>query len=473
MRYLLFILISLLWGGGIRAEIQLPALVSDNMVLQQNAIVRIWGKAKPNADVVVKVGWDSTTYESMSDTEGNWCVKVKTIQASDRPYEIAISDGTEKRIKNILLGEVWLCGGQSNMEMNTRGFTNQPLNNAIEEVLDYDYPTIRFFRVNRSFHTEIQEDVIGNWRLMTPQTVETMTTIGFNFAKIINRVLKVPVGIIGCYWGGSKIEAWMSEEALKEFGDVTIDPEHLNNAKANITPTFLYNAMLKPVSNYTIKGVLFYQGEANVTDPKLYAKLLPAMVKEWRTDFDNSFPFYYVQLAPFSYQSMGWNSHGIEVALLREAQYNAIGRIANSGIVSTVDIGSEITIHPPDKRTVAKRLAYMALYKTYNIEGFNGETPCFLSHVIENNKIIITIEHAGYGLHSKNEPFMGFEIAGDDKVFYPAVLEYVKGANNRLAVFSDKVEKPVAVRYSFKNYQYGNLYNSYGLAVLPFRTDSW
>ncbi len=359
------------------------------------------------------------------------------------------------------------------MEMSTRGFTNQPLDNAIDEILDCDYPTIRFFPVRRSFNTAVQDDVIGNWRLMTPQTVETVTMIGFNFAKIINKTLKVPVGIIGCYWGGSRIEAWMSEETLKTFGPVTIKPESLNNNMANRTPTVLYNAMVKPVSNYTIEGVLFYQGEANVTNPKLYEKLLPAMVKDWRNDFENNFSFYYVQLAPFGYQNMGWNSNGVEAALQREAQYNAKSSISNSGIVSTIDIGSETTIHPPDKRTVAKRLAYLALYKTYAMNGFNGETPYYVSHTIEGDKAIITLENTGYGLHSKTEPFMGFEIAGDDKVFYPATVENVRGKNNQLSVFSDKVKKPISVRYGFKNYQYGNLYNSYGIAALPFRTDNW
>lgn len=473
MRALLLSVVLFLIVWELKADIKLPALVGDNMVLQHNTTVKIWGWAKANSNVTVKVGWDNNVYKTSSDAAGNWQVKVKTIKGSDTTYEMSISDGTEKKVKNILLGEVWLCGGQSNMEMSTRGFTNQPLDNAIDEILDCDYPTIRFFPVRRSFNTVVQDNVIGNWRLMTPQTVETVTMVGFNFAKIINKALKVPVGIIGCYWGGSRIEAWMSEETLKTFGPVTIKPESLNNNMANRTPTVLYNAMVKPVSNYTIKGVLFYQGEANVTNPKLYEKLLPAMVKDWRNDFENNFPFYYVQLAPFGYQNMGWNSSGLEVALLREAQYNAKANISSSGIVSTIDIGSETTIHPPDKRTVAKRLAYLALYKTYALNGFNGETPYYVSHTIEEDKTIITLENAGYGLHSRNEPFMGFEIAGEDKVFHQATVENVKGKNNQLVVFSDKVKKPVAVRYAFKNYQYGNLYNSYGIAALPFRTDSW
>ncbi|MFD1629287.1 sialate O-acetylesterase [Pseudopedobacter beijingensis] len=474
MRYriLFFLLISAFF---VKADIKLPALVGDNMVLQQNATINIWGKAKANSKVTVKVGWDNNVYSTSSDAVGNWEIKVKTIGGSQTAYEMMISDGNEINLKNILLGEVWLCGGQSNMEMSTRGYTNQPIDNALDEMMDFDYPSIRFFLVQKNFSIEVQSDIIGKWNLLNPKVIETASVVGLNFAKIINKILNVPVGVIGCYWGGSTIEAWMSEESLREFGPVIINKESLDRKNpnihrvANMTPTVLYNAMLKPISRYAISGALFYQGEANVNNPDRYQKLLPAMVKNWRKDFEINFPFYYVQIAPFRYGG----SNEIEAALLREAQYKAKTDIPNSGIVSTIDIGSESTIHPSDKRTVAKRLAYLALYKTYKINGLNGETPYYVSHTIEGDKAIITLENIGYGLHSKTERFMGFEIAGEDKVFYPATVKNVNRVNNKLIVFSDRVKKPVAVRYAFKNYQYGNLYNSYGIAALPFRTDSW
>ncbi|MFN0293786.1 sialate O-acetylesterase [Pedobacter helvus] len=470
----LFILLPLLTLlSTVKAEIKLPALVGDHMVLQQNTVVALWGKAKPESTVSIKTSWDNQLHKTKSDNNGNWEVKVKTIAGSNTPYEISISDGQEKTIKNILLGEVWLCGGQSNMEMSTRGFTNQPLYNAIDEILDNDYPSIRFFPVRRTFSEKPQEDVVGNWRLITPQTVETITMVGFNFAKILNRTLKVPVGIIGCYWGGSRIEAWMSEEKLKPITKVEIKQENLNATMANRAPTLLYNGMLKPVSKYTIKGCLFYQGEANTTNPELYLKLLPEMVRNWREDFNHNFPFYYVQLAPFSCSNMGWNSNGIEVAKFREVQHQAKKLIPNSGVISTIDIGSESTIHPPEKRVVAKRLAHLALSKTYAINGFNGEAPVYVSSKVEGNKIQVTLENTGYGLSAYGKEMEGFEIAGEDKVFYKAQVENVKGTNNQLSVFSEKVANPVAVRYGFKNFTYGNLYNSYGVAAIPFRSDNW
>lgn len=470
LRLLLALLIIL---SQAKAEIKLPALVGDNMVLQQNAVVSLWGKAKSESQVTVKTSWDNKLYKTNSDSDGNWQVKAKTIAGSDISYEIVISDGQEKTIRNILLGEVWLCGGQSNMEMSTRGFTNQPLYNAVDEILDNDYPYIRFFPVRRTFSETPQDDVTGNWRLITPQTVETITAVGFNFAKILNKTLKVPVGIIGCYWGGSRIEAWMSEEKLKPLTKVEIKPENLNANMANRVPTLLYNGMLKPVAKYTIKGCLFYQGEANTTNPDLYLKLLPEMVRNWREDFNQNFPFYYVQLAPFSYSNMGWNSYGTEVAKFREIQYLAKQKIPNSGVISTIDIGSESTIHPPEKRVVAKRLAYLALSKTYAVNGFNGEAPVYTSHKVEGNKIQVTLDNTGYGLSTYGRDWEGFEIAGEDKIFYKANVENVKGTNNQLNVYNDKVAKPVAVRYGFKNFTYGNLYNSYGIAAIPFRTDNW
>ena len=473
MKFFSSLLLFFFLLSGLKAEIKLPAILMDNMVLQQNSVVLLWGKAKVNSAVSLKTSWDNKSYKTVSDTEGNWEIKVKTPAGGKTAYEIIISDGQEKRLSNVLLGEVWLCGGQSNMEMSPRGFTNQPLFDAADETLDTDYPEIRLFPIRRDFNTSPQEDCRGNWRLVNPQSIETFSSVGFNFAKILNKTLNVPVGLIGCYWGGSRVEAWMSEEKLKQFINVEIKPENLNPTHANRTPTLLFNAMLHPISKFTIKGSIFYQGEANVTNPDSYLKIFPEMVRNWREQFNNNFPFYYVQLAPFSYSNMGWNSNSTEVALFREVQQKALANIPNSGMIGTADIGSESTIHPPDKRTVAKRLAYYALFKTYGISAINGMPPSYLSHLVENNKIIVELENTGFGLSSYGKPIEGFEIAGADKVFHPASAEIVKGAKGKIAVWSAKVSVPVAVRYCFKNFSYGNIYNSYGIAALPFRTDNF
>jgi sialate O-acetylesterase len=473
MKSIANILLLCLCLSAAKAEIKLPSLLMDNMVLQQNASVSLWGKANVNTDVIVKTSWDNKTYKIKSNGEGSWEVKVNTIAGSYTAHNISISDGQEKRLSNILLGEVWLCGGQSNMEMSSRGFTNQPLYNANDEVLDSDFPGIRLFSVRREFSTQQQDDCKGVWRLSNPQSVETFSAVGFNFAKMLNKTLKVPIGLIGCYWGGSRIEAWMSEDKLKQFMKVDIKPESLTPAKANRAPTLLYNGMLKPVSQFTIKGCIFYQGEANVTNPGSYLKLLPEMVRNWRESFNNDFPFYYVQLAPFSYENMGWNANGTEVAMFREVQQKALASIPNSGMVGTADIGSASTIHPPEKRTVAKRLAYYALLKTYNLNGIGGLPPSYLSYAKDNQRIIVEMENVGFGLSAYGQEIEGFEIAGADKIYHKAEAEIIKGGKSKIALKSEKVKEPISVRYCFKNYSYGNVYNSYGIGLLPFRTDNY
>ena len=468
------ILFLLLFCNTAFCAVRLPSLINDNMVLQQNAAVRLWGKANPNARVKIQTGWDKKRYSVFADHSGNWEALVQTIAGSFNAYYIKISDGKEIIIKNVLLGEVWLCGGQSNMEMSPRGFANQPLYNAAEETLDADYPYIRFFSIPRTFSVTPQAESKGSWKTVTPQSVETFSTVGFNFGKIIGKTLKMPVGLIGCYWGGSKVEAWMSEQALSPFQQVVIKDESLNYMRANTAPTLLYNGMLFPLARYVIKGALFYQGEANVEKPEAYGDLFPAMVADWRKLFEHDFPFYYVQLAPWGYTNMGWRANGTEVARFREVQQKCLDKIPGSAIVSTVDIGAETTIHPPEKRTVAKRLAFLALSGTYGIKAINGLAPKLVSSRAEDKKMIIAMSDPGFGLSDYGMGLKEFEIAGSDKKFYTAHAEIIKGSKNgEVAVWNENVPQPVAVRYCFKNYAYGNLYNSYGIAALPFRTDGW
>lgn len=468
-KYLLFFILFLTIVA--KAEIQLPSIISDNMVLQQNAVVLLWGKANANEKLVIKTSWDNKEYNAQASDDGSWEVKVKTEKAGG-PYEVIIvAKSGSKTLKNVLLGEVWLCGGQSNMDMGFRGLANQPVYNAAEEILNSNYPELRLFRVKRDFSMEPASDCRGDWRISDSESAEVFSAVGFIFGRELHKTLGVPVGMIVSSWGGSKVEAWMSKEKLEGFMDTKITWE-VDQRMANRTPSVLYNAMIKPIAGYTIKGCLFYQGEANVTNPQGYAQLFPEMVDEWRKLWKSNFPFYYVQLAPFSYTNMKWNSEGTEVAKFREVQANAMKNIPNSGMVSLTDVGDEYTIHPPDKVTVAKRLLFWACAKTYGMKGFECQGPTYKGLELQKGQIAVTFDNARYGLSSYGKELVGFEIAGSDKVFYLAKAK-IERDPIKVVLTSDSVPSPVAVRYCFKNYSYGNLYNNYGIAAAPFRSDNW
>lgn len=281
---------------------------------------------------------------------------------------------------------------------------------------------------------------------------------------------KVPVGMIVCAWGGSEVEAWMSRENLMRFAGVRFR-ESADLRTANVTPTALYNAMLLPISGYTIKGCIFYQGEANITDPTAYRMRFPAMVAEWRARWGAEFPFFYVQLAPYGYTNMGWSPDQTQAARFREVQQQCMSDIPRSGMVATTDIGAVHTIHPPDKKTVAKRLLYLAYARCYGYKGFECSGPIYKSMEIQGETIALSFDHAPYGVSSYGEPLAGFEIAGEDRIFHPAEA-WLKGRST-VIVHSGEVKAPIAVRYCYKNYAYGNLYNNYGIVAPPFRTDDW
>ena len=456
------------------AKILLPSIIDDNMVLQQQSEIMLWGSAEPDSGIQVSVSWDGKTYKTMSDGTGKWSVKCRTIEAGG-PYEITIRSGKEKVVlTNVMLGEVWLCGGQSNMDISFRGLRNQPIADAAREIIDSEYPDLRLFRVKRNYNKRQLDDVTGDWCVSTSSSAETCSAIGFIFGRMLHLHNKVPVGIIVSAWGGSKVEAWMSEDKLKAFvgdGLVLNVPDKLAREKANVTPTVLYNAMINPIVNYKIKGCLFYQGEANITRPALYRKLFPAMVQEWREKWGYEFPFYYVQLAPFGYQNMGWSPEDRQVAFFREVQEQSLKDIPNAGIISTTDVGALHTIHPPQKKEVAERALFMALKNTYGYKGFVAEAPVPKTVEINGNKVSIQFANAPYGISSYGRPMVGFEVAGKDKVFYPAEVS-IYGLST-IHVSSASVPEPVAVRYCFKNFYEGCIYNNYGIPALPFRTDDW
>ena len=475
---LFIITLFLFVSFGLRAKVKLPSVLASNMVLQQQSEVKLWGSTNANTKVKISTSWDKKLYSTVSDDKGNWLQKVKT-PAAGGPYEIIFNDGEKTILSNVLIGEVWFCSGQSNMEMPMQGFDRQPTKGGNDVIVKAKVSTpIRIFNTDvvdgkriRQVSKQPQSDCKGSWGVNNPENVAVTSAAAYYFASYIQEVLDVPVGIIVSSLGGSSVQAWISRETISSFKDVNLtildNNEEIKNPQG--TPCCLYNAKVAPLLNYTIKGYLWYQGESNRTSPDLYAKLMPAFVKDMRTRWDvGEFPFYYVQIAPYKYDHPDSTSS----ARLREVQAQNMTDIPNSGMVSTMDIGSLNFIHPVDKETVGKRLAWWALGKTYGIKGIDYATPIYKSMERKENKIYINFLNGERGITPMWTDLKGFEVAGADKVFYPAKAE-IDTKTTRLAVWCDKVPEPVAVRYAYKNYAEASIFGISGIPVPSFRTDNW
>lgn len=480
MKLKLFSLVMglLLGVPALQAKVELPSVLASNMVLQQKTSVKLWGKAKPSAQLTIKTSWNNRTVKTKVGADGKWEVEIYTSKAGG-PYEITFNDGEKLTLENILLGEVWLCMGQSNMEMPIRGFDRQPHRGGNDIIARSKASTpIRIFNTDRKDGTWFrqsaktpQEDMHGEWQVNSPENVAIASAAAYHFARYIQEVLEVPVGIMVSTLGGSMIEPWMSREALKAFPSVNLSM--LDNGQPvkslHTEPTVLFNAKVAPLTKFAIKGFLWYQGESNRSNYKLYKDLVPAFVKDLRNRWGRGdLPFYYVEISPFDYEG----ANDISAARLREVQATHMKSIPNSGMVTTLDIGNHVFIHPMDKATVGQRLAWWALGKTYGLKGFGYAPPIYKSMEIKEHKVYINVENAGNGLCPMWTPLKGFEIAGEDRVFHPASAE-IETKTCRLAVSSPEVPNPVAVRYGYHNYAEAYVFNIEGLPLVPFRTDNW
>ncbi len=460
----LFLLsIIMIFGGKSIASIQLPGIFGNNMVLQQQSNVALWGTASKNSKVIIVTSWNKKEYTTKADGNGKWTVKVATPIAGG-PYQISFSDGEKLVLNNVLIGEVWVCSGQSNMEMSLRG-NSSPILNASEIIMNADNPSLRLYRVSRATTLTPVTDPKGQWEESTSASAREYSALAFQFGQILQKKLKVPVGLILSCVGGTMIEAWMSPASLKAYPEVIIPVSLDTMQTAYRKPVTLFNGMIAPIIGYGIKGFIWFQGESNRHEPELYEKLFPVMVADWRNLWGlGDIPFYYVQIAPFGSSDRTRNG-----PRLREAQLNAMKIIPNSGMVPAIDVGMENDIHFMDKTTLAQRLSYWALGKTYGIKGIPYNSPTYKSMAIEGDKAILTFDNAPY-LTSYRKTLTLFEVAGEDKKFYSAKAE-IKA--NQITVQSDKVSKPVAVRYAYKEWVKGELYNNDGLPASSFRTDNW
>ena len=463
--HLLCLAVTLLFTCYIHAEVKLPSVFGDNMVLQRQTGAAIWGKALAGKTVKVITSWDKKSYTSGVDSEGNWKVTVKTPDAGG-PYTISVSDGQPLLLKNVLIGEVWICSGQSNMQMTMRGYRNQPITGSNEAIAGSANPSIRLFTVERKASLLPMEDFTGKWLECLPENVADCSATAWFFGQLVQKALGVPVGLIISSWGGTRIEPWISESTIKEFDFVKIPDKNQTGTLSQQTPTVLFNAMIHPMVGYAFRGALWYQGESNRNEPGNYEKLMPGLVKSWRSAWEaGDFPFYYVQIAPYDYGTTGLSS-----AFLREAQMKASAALPNMGMACIMDAGEKDCIHPANKKAAGERLAYLALAKTYGNSGFEFSGPVLKEMKTEGSLVYLTFEHAQNGLTTFGKELVNFKVAGEDKRFFAAKASIT---NAGITLFAPSVTKPVAVRYAFDDFVTGELFNTEGLPASSFRTDNW
>lgn len=471
----LFFLLTILLFISINGfgQVKMASIFTDQMVLQQEAKVPIWGWSKSGKNISIQTSWNHQKYKAIADKDGKWKTYVSTPKAGG-PYEITISDGKILKIKNILIGEVWILGGQSNMEMPLKGFKSQAIIGSNDAIFKAANPKIRLYIVPRSAKFEPQENSKTSfWKEAAPESVANFSAIGYFFGKQIQEHLKVPIGLINVNYGGSTAEAWMSKKEIEEFGGIAL-PSLADSAKINNkTATALYNGMLYPIIGYGIKGALFYQGESNYDRADQYELLFSSLVKEWRSEWkQGDFPFYYAQIAPYSYAKLSPNRVGekLNSAYLRDAQRKALEKIPNAGMVSLMDIGEEKSIHPSHKMEAGNRFALMALAKTYGSRGFGYASPNYDTIEVVGNIVTVKFTNAGNGFTTFGKELVNFEIAGADKNFVQAQA-VISGST--ILVSSPLVKNPIAVRYAFKDFVIGELFSTEGFPVSSFRTDNF
>jgi len=443
------------------AGIRLPAVISSNMVLQQQSGVTLWGWADPAEKVVVSTSWNNGKDSVVATQNATWKIQINT-PAAGGPYTITLKGWNTIILDNIMIGEIWVCSGQSNMEWSS----NQNLKQIMDELPTSSNKNIRLFHIPKTTAGSPQDNAAGEWKVCSPESLKGFSAVGYFFGKKLQHDLNVPVGLINASWGGTPAEVWtpanevIKEPTLKEAAE-KLKP----SLWWPIAPGYAYNAMIAPITNFAIAGAIWYQGESNTETAAGYKKLLTTMIGSWRQAWKKEFPFYYVQIAPFTY---GYNNIS---ALLREQQTGAL-TFPKTGMVVITDLVDNVKdIHPQNKKDVAERLANWALAETYrqNIPAY--KSPMFKNLEINKDKAILFFDNASNGFLTKgSNKATEFYIAGADKNFLPAEVKLEK---DRIIVYNKQIKNPVAVRFGFSNTAMPNLFSKEGLPVGPFRTDNW
>lgn len=511
MRRLMIMVAVVAMGCSSFAELKLATVFSDGMVLQRDQKVPVWGWADAGADVTVFFAGQEKTVKA--DKDGKFMVRLKKMKASAEAQSLKVVSGADSaEVKNVLVGEVWLCSGQSNMQMAVKGADDFETEQAAA-----NYPLIRMFLTDMKANTELQKDCTGSWKVCTPDNIGVFSATAYFFGRELHKELDVPIGLVRSCWGGTRIESWSPMASLEQFptvveykakmdalvdqfDEVAIEARYAKQLegwkekakqaktegkkaprrprkqthphKSQNYPANLYNAMINPLIPYGIRGAIWYQGEANAKTSEgalLYRDLLENMVVQWRKDWNTDFPFYAVQLVNYKkpqvnpVEDTAW-------AFIRESFLKFHKEVPGAGIAVTIDVGMEKNIHPTNKQAVGYRLAQQALAKTYGKDVVAGG-PIYQSMKKDGAKIVIGFEDIGSGLLAKDGALKTFAVAGADKQFVTATAEIV---GDTVVVSSSDISDPVAVRYAWANNPVGcNLYNKEGLPASPFRTDDW
>jgi sialate O-acetylesterase len=451
------------------AEVKLPSIIGSHMVLQQGEPVPIWGTAQPGEEVSVAFG--SAKVSAKADADGKWQVNLPSMKANAKGTKMVVKGSNEIVLEDVLVGEVWLCSGQSNMEWTVARSAN-----AKEEIAAANYPLIRHIKVPHRPSAKPESDVnTSGWQVATPATARHFTAVGYYFARELLGELKVPIGLIGSNWGGTRIEPWVAPEGFKavpalkaDFADKLSEFPHTNGNRVHHQSALaLYNGMIHPLLPYAIKGALWYQGESNNGEGMLYHEKMKALIAGWRSVWKKpDLPFYFVQLAPFNYGGDRKKLPGIWQAQLETL------KVPHTGMAVTTDIATVRDIHPPNKQDVGKRLSLWALAKNYGKKDIVYTGPLFekADHSEGKGRITVHFQKDGakkQGLKtSDGKPPTHFEVAGEDGVWHPGKATIVYG--NHIMVESDKVAKPVHVRFAWDQGAMPNLINQTGLPASPF-----
>lgn len=459
--------VCLLWFlipcGFASANVRLPNVLSDHMVLQQGKPINVWGWADVGEAVTVTFG--KTTAKTVADDEGRWVVQIPKQEANATPASLVVAGNNTIRLDDILVGEVWICSGQSNME-----WSMQQTQNAKEEIAAAQYPDIRLYNVIGHINKpEPQDDAPGKWQACTPESVAKFSGVGYHFGKSLHAKLNVPIGLVGSNWGGTRIEPWTPKIGL----------EQVETLKSKASNGGIYNGMVHPLVPLSMRGITWYQGESNCLggDTSIYTDRTLALVRGWRSAFkQKDLSFYFVQIAPFAYEqrfkARNENLNAESLPRFWDAQTACMSSVSNCGMAVITDVTGDVNnIHPSNKRDVGDRLARWALAKDYGDSSIVFSGPMFDSIAFDGRKATVRFHHIGSGLKSLDgKPLVEFKIAGKDKQFFVAQA-HIEG--DSVVVESSEVKAPVAVRFAWQETAIGNLGNAEGLPAIPFRSDAW